>query len=326
MAPIDTNSYWIDNTPAPRFSALKEDIAVDVLIVGGGITGITAAYLLKRAGGTVALIEKDRCLGGETSYTTAHLTCVTDTPLSELVKNFGKDHAQAWERSWRPSIRSTGSPGANDWCQFEWVPGYLFNARQRRSAGQEEYARSAAGGQPGERAGFDAQQSSVPVFNQPGERVDNQAKFHPRKYLLALLRLLSTGKGCQVYEGTEMDTIEGTPLTAMTTDGHRIHCEHVLMATHVPRQGKSGFLPATMLQSKLAPYLSYVVGGWEARGSVPEALFWDSGDPYDYLRVDRRADHDFVIFGGEDHKTGQVAETTECFTRLEQRLKKLPPR
>ncbi len=99
----------------------------------------------------------------------------------------------------------------------------------------------------------------------------------------------------------------------------------MLIATHVPLQGKSGLLPATILQSKLAPYSSYVIGGWVPRGTVHEALFWDTGDPYDYLRVDRRHDHDFVIFGGEDHKTGQVEETTQCFRRLEQRLKLLLP-
>ena len=329
MASIETNSYWIDNTPAPRFSALKEDIAVDVLIVGAGITGITAAYLLKRAGRTVAIVEKDRCVSGETSYTTAHLTCVTDTPLSELVKNFGKDHAQAvWDAqfaaidtidriAWREQIK----------CQFDWVSGYLFNPSP---ATHPEQAQTALDLQReadlANELGFDAELvASVPVFNQPGVRYDNQAKFHPRKYLLALLRLLSTGKGCQVYEGTEMETIDGTPLTATTKDGHRIHCEHVLIATHVPRQGKSGFLPATLLQSKLAPYLSYVIGGWVPRGTVPEALFWDTGDPYDYLRVDRRHDHDFVIFGGEDHKTGQAEATSECFGRLEQRLKALLP-
>jgi Rieske Fe-S protein len=99
----------------------------------------------------------------------------------------------------------------------------------------------------------------------------------------------------------------------------------VFIATHVPLQGKSGFLPATFLQSKLAPYNTYVIGGWVPRGTVKEGLYWDTGDPYDYLRVDRRHDHDFVIFGGEDHKTGQVEDTTQCFNRLEQRLKQLLP-
>ena len=330
MARIDTSSYWIDNTPAPRFSALKDDIAVDVLVVGGGITGITAAYLLKQAGRTVALVEKDRCLGGETSFTTAHITCVTDELLSDLVKNFGREHAQAvWDSKlaamdmidrivWREQIK----------CQFDWVPAYLFNPstetfRPEQEANAVDLQKEA---DLASELGFDAEYlKCVPFYNRPGVRYDNQAKFHPRKYLIALLRLICSGKGCQVFENTEIDDIEGTPITATTKDGQRIHCEHVFIATHVPLQGKSGVLPATVLQSKLAPYSTYAIGGWVPRGTVHEALYWDTGDPYDYLRVDRRHDHDFVIFGGEDHKTGQVEETTACFSALEKRLKSLLP-
>lgn len=330
MAKSDTNSYWIDNTPAPRFSALKEDIAVDVLVIGAGITGITAAYLLKRAGVSVALVEKERCLSGDSSNTTAHLTSVSDTLLSDLVKNFGKDHAQAvWDAQlaaidtidrivWREQIK----------CQFDWVPAYLFNpsAKTGRAAQEDRAIDLQKEADLAIELGFDAElMQSVPFVNRPGVRFDNQAKFHPRKYLIALLRLLTTGKGCQVFEQTNIDELEGTPITATASSGARIHCEHVLIATHVPLQGKSGLLPATILQSKLAPYSSYVVGGWVPRGTVPEALYWDTGDPYDYVRVDRRHDHDFVIFGGEDHKTGQVKETVQCFERLEQRIKHLLP-
>jgi glycine/D-amino acid oxidase-like deaminating enzyme/nitrite reductase/ring-hydroxylating ferredoxin subunit len=329
MADTTTNSYWIDNTPAPRFPALKEDTAVDVLVVGAGITGITAAYLLTRAGRSVALVDKDRCLSGETSFTTAHLTCATDTPLSELVETFGRDHAQAvWDAqlaaidtidriTWREQIK----------CQFDWIAGYLFNPSPDTHPGaQQQTLDLRREAELATDLGFDCEfVETVPVFGQAGVRYDNQAKFHPRKYLIALLRLLSTTRNCQIYEQTDVDTIEGTPLTATTKDGHRIHSEHVLVATHVPLQGKARLLPATVLQSKLAPYLSYVVGGWVPRGSAEESLFWDTADPYDYLRVDRRHDHDFVIFGGEDHKTGQVEETTEHFNRLEQRLRKLLP-
>ena len=282
MAAIATNSYWIDNTPAPRFSALKEDIAVDVLIVGAGVTGITAAYLLRQAGRSVALVDKDRCLSGETSYTTAHLTCVTDAPLSALVNSFGRDHAQAvWDAQlaaidtidrivWREQIK----------CQFDWVPGYLFNPsaatfRPDHASSSIDLEKEAA--LAGE-LGFDAEfVESVPFVNQPGVRFENQAKFHPRKYLIALLRLLSTGKGCHVYEQTEIEQIEGTPITATTRDGHRIHCEHLLIATHVPLQGKVGLLPATFLQSKLAPYTSYVVGGMGATRHRPRGAVLGHG-------------------------------------------------
>src|SRR3954471_8790176 len=304
MKPFDTNSYWTDNTPAPRFSPLKEDIAVDALIVGAGITGITAAYLLKRAGRTVALVERDRCVSADTAHTTAHLTCVTDAQLSDLVKHFGKDHAQAvWDAGlaaidtintlvWREQIK----------CQFEWVPGYLFNRDAAPGRDRDEAARALRDEAAlANDLGFDAEfVERVPLFDRPGIRYDNQAKFHPRKYLLALLRLIP-GKGSYVFENSNIEDIDGSPITATLSDGHRIHCEHVLLATHVPLQGKSGMASATLLQSKLAPYSSYAIGGWAKRGTVPEALFWDTGDPYDYLRVDRRHDHDYVIFGGEDH-------------------------
>jgi glycine/D-amino acid oxidase-like deaminating enzyme/nitrite reductase/ring-hydroxylating ferredoxin subunit len=322
MVNINTSPYWSDNTPAPRFAALKEDIAVDVLVIGAGITGVTAAYLLKRAGYNVALVEKDRCLSGDTADTTAHLTCVTDALLSDLVKTFGKDHAQAvWDSQlaaidmidrivWREQIK----------CQFDWVPAYLYQDHDQHSLDLRKEADLAA------ELGFDAEyDASAPFVCRPGLRFDNQAKFHPRKYLLALLRVLCSGKGCQVFEHTNVDEIEGTPITATTSTGARIHCGHVLIATHVPLQGKSGLLPATILQSKLAPYSTYVIGGWVPRGTVHEALYWGTGDPYDYLRIDRRHDHDFVIFGGEDHKTGQIEDTQQCFTRLEQRLKQLLP-
>src|SRR5687767_13866123 len=186
MTSTSTGSYWIDNTPAPRFSALKEDIAVDVLVVGAGITGITAAYLLKRAGHNVALVDKERCLSGDTSYTTAHLTCVTDTPLSALVKNFGRDHAQAvWDAQlaaidtidrivWREQIK----------CQFDWVPGYMFNpAETLRPDQQSKPIDLVKEAELASDLGFDAAyQDVIPVFNRPGVRFDNQAKFHPRKY------------------------------------------------------------------------------------------------------------------------------------------------
>jgi glycine/D-amino acid oxidase-like deaminating enzyme/nitrite reductase/ring-hydroxylating ferredoxin subunit len=323
MKTVDTSSYWTDNTPAPRFSQLKEDLAVDVLIVGAGITGITAAYLLKRAGCTVALVERDRCVSMDTAHTTAHLTCVTDTSLVDLVKNFGKDHAQAvWDSGlaaidtintlvWREQIK----------CQFEWVPGYLFSSEDNEDAANRMREEAALANE----LGFDAEfVKSVPMFQRPGIRYENQAKFHPRKYLLAMLRLIP-GNGSSVFENTNIEDIEGTPITATTDDGHRIHCGHVLIATHVPLQGKTGLVSATLLQSKLAPYSSYAIGGWVKRGTVPEALFWGTSDPYDYLRVDRRHDHDYVIFGGEDHKTGQVEDTAQCFSKLEQRLKAIIP-
>ena len=95
---LDTTSYWTDTEPIPGYPALDRDLDVDVVVVGAGITGLTAAYLLKRAGKKVAVLERMRVGGVDSMATTAHVTCVTDSGLAELVKNFGRDHAQAvWD-------------------------------------------------------------------------------------------------------------------------------------------------------------------------------------------------------------------------------------
>ena len=78
-----------------RYPALDRNLTVDVVVIGAGITGLTAAYLLKQSGLTVAVIDRRRCGGVDSGMTTAHVTCVTDLDLTELVKNFGRDHAQA---------------------------------------------------------------------------------------------------------------------------------------------------------------------------------------------------------------------------------------
>ena len=95
---MNTTSYWIDSAPLPEFPTLHDDLDVDVVIVGGGITGITAAYLFKHAGLRVALLERTRLASVDTGHTTAHLTRVTDLRLHSMARTFGRDHAKAvWD-------------------------------------------------------------------------------------------------------------------------------------------------------------------------------------------------------------------------------------
>src|SRR5438477_3075509 len=97
-AAIDTTPYWIDSTSRPRFPKIERDHQADVVVIGGGITGLTAAYLLLKAGRSVALLERARCIEIDTGHTSAHLTMVTDAWLTDLVSHFGRDHAQAvWD-------------------------------------------------------------------------------------------------------------------------------------------------------------------------------------------------------------------------------------
>lgn len=317
------NSYWRSSSTLPEFPPLARNLHVDVAIVGAGLTGITAAYLLKRAGLRVAVLDRGTVACGDTGYTTAHLTCVTDARLSQLVKDFGEDHARAvWDAGLAAMWQIAECVDAERIsCGFAWIPGYL-HAPLGASIDDDvvkdlkEEARIAS------ELGFDAEYvESAPLVDRPGVRFEGQARFHPLRYLSALASTIE-GNGSAIFERTNIDTIEDDPLTVVAGD-YRVKCDYAFVATHNPIIGKASLLRATLLQTKLALYSTYAIGGRVERGSVPDALMWDTDTPYGYLRIDRHRDYDLVIFGGEDHKTGQVPDTEPRFERLEQKLRAL---
>jgi glycine/D-amino acid oxidase-like deaminating enzyme/nitrite reductase/ring-hydroxylating ferredoxin subunit len=323
---IEPLSYWMDSAPARRYEALTRDLDVDVAIVGGGITGLTAAYLLKQAGRSVALIERERIGGVDTMRTTAHVTCVTDLDLSELDKNFGRDHAQAvWDAGFAAIDQIDTIVRDEDIaCDWTWVTGYKHLPDGSTTADDRGIQRLKDEAALAGKMGFDAiYMDEVPWRGRPGVAFEGQAKIHPRKYLARLAELVN-GDGSYVFENTTCDEVSDEPL-AVKSGAHTIRCQYVVIATHTPLMGKTNIASATLLQTKLYLYTSYVVGGRVPTGIVPEALFWDTADPYQYVRVDRHRDYDYVIFGGQDHKTGQVEDTEGCFRRLENAAKRLLP-
>jgi glycine/D-amino acid oxidase-like deaminating enzyme/nitrite reductase/ring-hydroxylating ferredoxin subunit len=321
---VKTESYWEATQRLSEFPRLERDIEVDVVVVGGGLTGITTAYLLRQEGVRVALIEKDRLTAGDTSRTTAHLTYVTDYRLRDLTKKFGKDAAKSfWEAGAAAidQIESITRQTKAD-CGFHWAPGYLHESIRDRDPKERERLQEDA--DLAREFGFDARfVESVPYANVPGVRFAHQAKFHPLKYLEPLARGIP-GNGSFVFEKTEFEEVEDKPLT-VHANGKKIRCQYLVIATHNPLMGKKGLLTATLFQSKLALYTSYVLGARLPKDALPEALFWDTSDPYYYLRVDPHEDHQYAIFGGEDVKTGQEKDAQEVFAKLEERLKAALP-
>ncbi len=306
-----------------RFPKLAKTGQFDVVVVGGGITGLTAAYQLKRAGKRVCVLERDRIGFVDTGNTTGHLTYVTDLRLSKLVKTFGR---QAAAQLWWAGVAAIDAIEAtvNELqieCNFRRVPGFLvaplFKAAPSARPLQRDAQLAAELGLP---ARF---QAAVPFFNRPGVHFPDQALFHPLKYLHGLA-LEIHGEGSAVYEGTEVKKIRDDPL-AVKTATHEVRTDYVVIATHVPLMGTTSQLSAALFQSKLFPYTSYAVGAKVPRGLVPQASFWDTSDPYYYLRVEPGRASDYVIFGGEDHKTGQETDTRKRFLSLRAALLKLIP-
>jgi glycine/D-amino acid oxidase-like deaminating enzyme/nitrite reductase/ring-hydroxylating ferredoxin subunit len=319
----DTTPYWSDSASLPIFPKLQQDSHVDVVVVGAGIAGLTTAYLLVTAGRSVAVIERGRCAQIDTGHTTAHLTMVTDRRLPELAKQFGKNHAQAvWDAGLASMfvidriVREQQIA-----CEFAWVPGYLHEPLGATDHAAKAFENEAA---LAIELGFDAEPvADVPYVGGPGIRFEDQARVHPRKYLAGVARAIVDAGG-SIYEHTSADEFSDRPLSVKTAGG-TLRCAHIVLATHTPLVGNTNIASAALFQTKLALYTSYAIAGRIATGRVPDALFWDTADPYHYLRLDRHRDFDVVIYGGEDHKTGQVEHTDACYDRLERALATLVP-
>jgi glycine/D-amino acid oxidase-like deaminating enzyme/nitrite reductase/ring-hydroxylating ferredoxin subunit len=302
------------------------DAAFDVIVVGGGITGVTAAYLLQRSGRRVALLERHRCLAGDTGHTSAHLSYVTDKPITALVKDIGEDHARAVWDAGRAATLMIGDIVRKERieCGFAWLPGYLHEPALDEADGAEE-DRLRAEADLATALGFEAVYiETVPFIERAGVRFSEQARIHPVRYLEALLALV-TASGGLVFEDSGVEEVTGDGPLDVRVNGRTLTCVDLVIGTHNPIVGRDSLLGATWLQTRLTLDSTYVVGGRVQKGRVPDALFWDTASPYRYLRLDPQATHDLVVFGGQDHKTGQVEDTDACYRRLETELQRLLP-
>ena len=313
-----TLPFWTDSAGVPAYPQLQRDDAVDVVIVGGGATGLTAAYLLTLEGRSVAVLERSRCAQTDTGRTTAHLTMVTDRTLADLARRFGLDHAQA---AWDAGLAAIAQIDAivRDLeidCEFGRVPGYLHAPIGEPVNGSASVFREEAS--LAFELGFDAEfVDEVPFVGGPGVRFADQARFHPVKYLAALARAI-TDRGGMIFEQCPATDFRIDRPMSVLANGHTLACQSIVLATQAPLRGHAGLIGS--FQTKLARCCSYVVAGRVDKGHVPDALFWDVAAPYHYLRVEPHSDHDLVIFGGEDHAVEPPNDANACFDRLERTL------
>lgn len=321
-----TTSVWMQSNEIPVQAALTTDIDVDVCVVGAGIAGMTTAYLLLQEGRSVVVLDDGPIGGGQTQRTTAHLSNAIDDRYVEIEGWHGQEGARLAAESHTAAIDRIETIVAreNIECDFERLDGYLFSPPgESRDLLEHEL-------QAARRAGL-AQIEMVPraplaAFDTGNcLRFPGQGQFHPLKYLAGLAQAILR-RGGRIFTQTHVDQIKsGPPARIQTRNGPTVTAAAVVVATNSP------FNDRLAIHTKQAAYISYVVGFGVPRGSVAKALYWDTQNPYHYVRLqalpadetagERLGDpqaEELLIVGGEDHKTGQADDAEQRYRRLEE--------
>jgi glycine/D-amino acid oxidase-like deaminating enzyme/nitrite reductase/ring-hydroxylating ferredoxin subunit len=313
-------SYWLDSVEPIRFSPLRENQQTEVVIVGGGISGLSVAYCLSKAGKKVMVVDDGFIGSGESGRTTAHLVNALDDRYFEIERLLGEEKCRLAAESHTGAINFVEQTvqEENIDCDFQRLDGFLFlHPTDDEKTIDEEFIATNKHGLRTEKI------NGVPgIAGENGIclRFPEQAQFHPMKYLKGLCDCIVRNGGT-IYTETH---VEGITKNGIRSKDFSIKAEHVVVATNTPINN------LVTMHTKQHPYRTYVVVGLIAKNSIRPALWWDTGnmksewitDPYHYVRLQPfNETHDLLIAGGEDHKTGQAdkenLEEKQRYAKLE---------
>lgn len=309
----ENKSLW-QNVQMPATNPGNSNIQYDVIIAGAGITGITAGYLLQKSGKKCLIIESENIGFGTTGGTTAHINTFYDAQYDQVINDFGKDKAQLLAQTGPEVIQQIKSivDELHIDCEFENRDSYVFSLNEDQTKKLDKMFKAT------KQVGIPTQKVSQNPFPIPFEaiiKIEGQAQFHPTKYIKAVgEEFIKMGGtillGEKVTEVSEKDN----KLNIQTSKSNH-QATDFIWATHVvPNINRMNFLAA--------PYRSYVLAFTLKSGDYPKAQGADMSEPYHYYRSQEIDGKQFVIAGGEDHKTGHEEDPEACFTKLENYVRK----
>ncbi len=319
MSKIQTTNHspWRDDLrKIATYPQLKSDIKVDVAIIGGGITGLTTAYLLAKEDKKVAVVERDVIGYGETSHTTAMITVFFDFYSKEIVKIFDEVAAKAYWDTKQKAIDKVEQIICLESieCSLTKCPNIAYSVNKQ---GFDELEQEAAYGQ---KFGYkvDVHKDSTLNFNNIGYiKIANQAKFQPLKYIYSLAKV-AKNLGTQLFENTLATEISSDKNgVKVITENGIIEAKEVVIATHYP------FTADPILMGKLTPLNTYVIRAEIEKDRFMEANYQDTNDPYYYWRIEKGEKNDILILGGCDHRTGKDSQRDDVFGQLEEYAQKV---
>jgi len=281
----------------------------DVVIVGAGLTGIATALLLQKAGKKCLVLEAHTLGFGTTGGTTAHINTQLDTPYAVITRNFGLEHSRNVKRAVGEAFNLIRHQ-VEEYeihCDYKMADAYLFAKNEKQNDTLKNIFKGS------KEVGLDTNVTEMLPLNVPHEHVmvmPDNAKFHPLLYLQGLAREFEKAGGYILQETPLQETEHhGDHLTLRTT-GDTFETNALVYATHIP-------LGINVLHLRCAPWRSYALAAELADGNYPTDLYYDLDDPYHYYRSQVVDGKNYLIVGGEDHKTGEVINTESCFLKLQ---------
>lgn len=306
--PGKDTSLWLDTTPKTSYPKLEEDAKFDVVIAGGGITGIMCGWILQREGLNTAIIEKNRIIENTTGNTTAKLTSQHYLLYHDLINEQGQETAQAYAAANETSIDEIEEivKAHNIDCDFERTDAYVYTNDDKKV--QEVKNEVTAAQRLGLPATYEPK-IELPFDIKASIRFANQAQFHPRKFLLPLADDFSK-KGGRIYENTEAKDIKPGLLsqTLVTADG-KIEAKYVIEATKYP------FWKPKIFEKVMWTKLSYALGV-RIRGDYPRGMYITTDEPLRSIRSHPYKEGQLLIFGGDSHKMEKGYDKDEHYQNL----------
>ncbi|HEX2128115.1 MAG TPA: FAD-dependent oxidoreductase [Solirubrobacterales bacterium] len=290
---MKTISPWHDGPERTDRPALAGDIQAEVVVIGAGIVGLTAAYLLRRAHVDVILLEARHIASGTTGNTTAKLSSLHGLTYASLASSHGAEVAATYARANEGGIDRVASliEGNGIECAFRRRDNFTYTLDEGQVGDIEEEAEAARA------AGLDADvvtDTELPFPIAAAVRVPGQADFNPVRYLQGLADAVDDD-GPRIYESTRAVDVERDAV--ITAAGHRVACERVIVATHLP------FIDSGGLFARPEPKRSYAVTA-RLDGPVPQHMYLSAGSPTRSLRSVPREGGELLLVGGESHRVG----------------------
>lgn len=309
-----TTSLWQQHVPdfSSPASSIPDQI-FDVVIVGGGITGITTAWQLQQAGKKCLVAEAHTLCFGTTGGTTAHLNTFFDTDYKTIIKDFGEESAQLVARATRQALDKVkhNVESLQIDCGYSEQEGYVYAQTGEQVKQLDDIINASL--KAGAAVSFSAN-IPVPIPFEKAIVYHRQAQIHPTRYVMALAKAFVDGGGTILQNCGVNSVSDGEPLLIETELGE-IKAHQLIWATHIPPG-------INLLHFRCAPYRSYAMAVTLRDGAYPEGLAYDMYDPYHYYRTQEVDGQKYLVAGGEDHKTAHVVNTDACFDQLEAYLRK----